>query len=62
MVRQIIYPSPAGNDLHTALDIDDDLPTVDKELARGVFEPFPAQPGIVVTNEEVNVLRDAESI
>lgn len=26
------------------------------------FEPFPAQPGLVTTNEQVNLLRDAEGL
>ena len=26
------------------------------------FVPFPAKPGVVVTNEQVNALRDAEGI
>lgn len=26
------------------------------------FKPFPARPGVVVTNEEVNALREAEGI
>jgi hypothetical protein len=26
------------------------------------FEPFPAKPGVVATNEQVNALRDAEGV
>ena len=26
------------------------------------FDPFPAKPGVVATNEQVNTLRDAEGI
>ncbi|GAB4038198.1 MAG: hypothetical protein Fur0014_06750 [Rubrivivax sp.] len=26
------------------------------------FEPFPARPGVIVTNDQVNALRDAEGI
>jgi len=26
------------------------------------FEPFPARPGVLATNEQVNALRDAEGI
>ena len=26
------------------------------------FEPFPAKPGVVATNEQVNALRDAQGI
>jgi len=26
------------------------------------FEPFPAKPGVVTTNEQVNLLRDAEGV
>ena len=26
------------------------------------FQPFPAKPGIVITNEQVNAIRDAEGI
>jgi hypothetical protein len=26
------------------------------------FEPFPAKPGVVSTNEQVNALRDAEGV
>jgi hypothetical protein len=26
------------------------------------FEPFPARAGVIVTNEQVNALRDAEGI
>ena len=33
-------------------------------LGEGVagFKPFPARPGVVVTDEEVNALREAEGI
>ncbi|MBC8054951.1 MAG: hypothetical protein H7Y61_00050 [Rhizobiales bacterium] len=82
--------------MRTTLDIDDDLLTAAKELARregatagqvvsrllrhsltGVnmpvpsrahpkavagFVPFPARPGVVITNEQVNTLRDSEGI
>ena len=35
-----------------------------RKAARRVagFEPFPAKPGVVATNEQVNALRDAEGI
>ena len=26
------------------------------------FQPFPAKPGVVITNEQVNAIRDAEGI
>lgn len=83
--------------MRTTLDIDDDLLTAAKELARqegatagqivsrllrhsltgaptlavasrtlpkGVagFVPFPPRPGVVVTNEQVDTLRDAEGV
>lgn len=84
--------------MRTTLDIDDDLLSAAKELARregatagqvvsrllrhsltGVqmavpsstaapkkavagFQPFPLQPGVVITNEQVNALRDREGI
>ena len=33
-----------------------------RDRAVAGFKPFPARPGVVVTNEEVNVLREAEGI
>ena len=35
---------------------------VGRQRAVAGFKPFPARPGVVVTNEEVNVLREAEGI
>lgn len=52
--------------MRTTLDIDEDLPAAN--IARHVgasvagFEPFPAKPGVVTTNEQVNALRDAEGV
>jgi hypothetical protein len=85
--------------MRTTLDIDDDLLSAAKELARrdGItagqmvsrllrrsltgpheparsvraakapaatagFQPFPARPGVIATNQQVNDLRDAEGI
>jgi hypothetical protein len=83
--------------MRTTLDIDDDLLTAAKELARregatagqvvsrllrqsltgaqarvssnlphpksvAGFVPFPPRPGVVVTNEQVDAMRDAEGI
>ena len=40
-------------------NLDDDL--LDAEGSAG-FVPFPAKPGVVVTDELVNTLRDAEGL
>ena len=83
--------------MRTTLDIDDDLLSAAKELARregatagqvvsrllrhsltgapmtvassraqpkpvAGFVPFPPRPGVLITNEQVNALRDAEGI
>lgn len=83
--------------MRTTLDIDDDLLSAAKEMARlegatagqvvsrllrksltgasalsrparsrrqpvAGFEPFPAKPGVVTTNDQVNALRDAEGV
>lgn len=33
-----------------------------RQRAVAGFKPFPARPGVVVTNDEVNALRDVEAI
>jgi hypothetical protein len=62
-------------DMRTTLDIDDDLLAAAKELARRErstagqvvsrllrHQPFPARPGVVATNQQVDALRDAEGL
>jgi hypothetical protein len=41
-----------------------DAPAPPRSARRRVagFEPFPARPGVIVTNDQVNALRDAEGI
>ena len=41
-----------------------DVPPASERVSRCVagFEPFPARPGVVVTNEQVDALRESEGV
>ena len=52
-------------DLRTTPNIDDDLMADASELPpspQAGFKPYPALPGVVVTDEEVNAWREIEGI